>query len=435
MLLRLLKNREARIVITFAFVGGAGGLLANRIVTQAISPQVLGEFYLLMNLVFWVTLPTASAYVYVYRHWAVARTHGLTQRFVVGLFKALLAQILIAAVVCSAYRILSGNEITWGTAILLAITSIAQAILQGAGPIPGAERRRVTAGIFDLLGNPVRQMILGCAGLALGLQTATQLLTVQALYCLAVACVLAAGVWVFARSQRDAQSASPEAMRQLSLSAVVSYSIPYGISAAIAQVCASAERWGLARRENAAATALFVQATALSLAVVTAVTGIVNTYYYPIISQIAAQTPDPFTAAKAVIRRYLLISSGALALIAIFTALLSAFITPILFGPKFSAVANLLPWSMLGASFFGMASALSVFSYVARETVSINVARGVSQAFYALCLLLASPRLDMALIFSKLFGVANLFYFVLMIMAAAWVRRCRARSRSEFGLP
>ena len=72
-------------------------------------------------------------------------------------------------------------------------------------------------------------------------------------------------------------------------------------------MCTSAERWGLARLADTAATALFVQAVGLSTAAAGAATGFVSAYFNPLILQDAAHHADPLQAARVPLRRFLLL--------------------------------------------------------------------------------------------------------------------------------
>src|SRR5262249_20312618 len=150
--------------------------------------------------------------------------------------------------------------------------------------------------------------------------------------------------------------------RQLSVGAALSYSVPVGVSAAIAQLCSSAQRWGLARPADTGATPPFLPASAPPLAAALAAPRRATTSHDPISAPIPARSETPLEAARPTIRRYLALSAAVLAALAAGAVLFASWITPILFGPRFAPVARLLPWTMFGCALFGMAASYAVYS-------------------------------------------------------------------------
>lgn len=420
---RVARNREARTVALFALANLGLGLVSNRVLTELVQPEALGRVYLFQNLALWLSLPSAAGYVYVMRHWPLARASGETGRLLRGLWLGVLAQAALACAGAAGFAYLGLASAPGPAFVLLAVAATAQGVSQLLEPVQVAERRRVTVGTLGLLGNPLRQLLLAAtAGLTAGGSFAA-LWTTQTAH--AVLLALAALLALRALLSSLAAAQGPGGAPGLTRAGLITFALPYLLTAAFGQVATSAERWGLARIADPAATALFVQGLGLSLAAVSAVAGVLASYYLPIIGQAASAGPLPIRGAAAPIRRYVGLTLATVALAAVTAAAASDLLTPLVFGARFVAVAALLPWTVLGAACFSLGQALSVFAHCARETVSPNAARISSQAVYLGLLALPTgpaPALD----FARRYALSSALYALLMAASALWhVRRER----------
>jgi O-antigen/teichoic acid export membrane protein len=427
---------EVVTVVLFSGASMATALVANRVVTHVIRPEALGELYLLNNIGQWLTIPTTSVYVYVMRHWALARASRTMPTLVNGMLWGLALQAAIAALGIVACLVFGVSVLTaWG-AVALWLFCLALSVAQGFGPIQAMERRRVLAGVQDLLGNPARQVALAIAGaiwLNLG---ATGLLWTQAIVGLGSAGVI---LYLFkklvATSAEPSREPSPQVETEahgIDLKTVVTYSIPFLITGALIQLATSAERWRLASIASPSATAVFVQASSLSTAMVAATTVLINNYFYPIVTQEASASIDnPIRGAARSIRRMGAAAFAVLSVTVLVVTFFSRLIAHLLFGPRFQAVTDLLPWTTLGAALFGFGQFLAVFPYVARDPVGPNVAVMVSSSLYSLILFNLHPSGDAPLEFAHALALGQGVYVVAMIFVAARaIRRARARTAS-----
>jgi len=127
---RVRKNREVQIVVFFSSANAVATLVGNRLLTQTVNPHVLGELTLLMNLALWLTLPTASGYAYVVRHWRVAREQRAGWGFTFAIGWGLVIQAGIAAIGVVVYWWLGLGVTFWGSALLLWLICVGQSTNQ-----------------------------------------------------------------------------------------------------------------------------------------------------------------------------------------------------------------------------------------------------------------------------------------------------------------
>ena len=137
------RRRELLLVLGFSGLNAIGGLAANRALTEVVTPRSLGELYLFTNLGLWLALPTASVFIYVQRHWPIARERFATRRFASTLFRGLWCQAALAAVGALALWASGVPGVTGKAALALALYCAGQATAQALGSIPGLERRRM----------------------------------------------------------------------------------------------------------------------------------------------------------------------------------------------------------------------------------------------------------------------------------------------------
>ena len=435
---QLLKlRREALTVALFSGLNMLLGLVGNRLLTQFIGPEPLGELYLLMNLAQWLTVPTAAGYLFVVRHWQVAQLHGAARRFSVAILRALAVQAALALVGTALFGALHLGGITWKTAALLFLVCLLLAAAQAFEPVQQMERRRVTAGVVNLLGTPMRPFILILAPLIWVELNGERLLEMQILSSaiLALATLGSVGLLVRSLPDRPGTRSLSSLSNQLSLGSFLVFSIPSLFANVMTQASASAERWGLAKLVDPASTAIFVQAAALSMALTGAVVSILNAYYYPLITGAASSSEAaPLSAAVRPLRSYLLSTVLLLGLETLAFALFARPITHLLFGPKFSDVARLLPWTMLGAGFFQLAQGLAIVSMTAREMIGKNASVVVSRAVYLVVLLLAGAGPSAAVRFSRIFSLGHGLYLIFMVLVCAYlVRREQTTARLAAG--
>jgi O-antigen/teichoic acid export membrane protein len=417
---RLRSNREARIVLVFSVLYILVGLGSNRLLTQLIEPEILGTYYLAMNLVVWLTLPATSAYIYVWRHWPVARANRVVKRFSRGLAWGLAGLAVVAMV--GSLGMAGGGIIGWEVVPFLCLLSLGTGINQVLDQIQTLERRRVTAGVLNLLGTPARQLVLALAALVLA-PTGLILLGVQAVYGLLIATLSFGLCWLVIRNtsqEPDDDAKIPEGLRR---SQFLWFCCPYLATAIISQLCNTAERWGLAHSADAGTTAQFVQAVGLAMAVVTASVAPLGTYFQPLISQAASQGDSPLSQAMRPIRSYLLWVIGVLAVVATGTWLFAPYLTMILFGPAFSSVSDLLPLAVLGAGLFTLGQCVVVVPIAVRDPIGPNAAFLVSKAIY-LALLVALPvSAEPAYRFCVYFAAGNAVYLaVILCVSVFWMR-------------
>jgi hypothetical protein len=187
----------------------------------------------------------------------------------------------------------------------------------------------------------------------------------------------------------------------------------------------------LALRSSPEATALFVQALGLALAATTAATLPIGTYFTPLISQAAASSPgDPLRAVSRPIRWFVLFSAAALVLCTAAAALLSGPVTTIFFGPRFQAIRELLPWTVLGQSLFLLAQALWMVPIAIESTGGAAAAFALSRVVYLGLLIWVPCHGDCALWYSKSFALANLLYLLAIVVVASRVMRVASRKRT-----
>ena len=407
------------LVVVITFVG-------NRLLTQQVDPRPLGELYLFMNLAGWLTIPTASGYLYIVRHWQEAKAHALGHRFAIAIGKGLAAQGLLAAigiVVLSAFPFGIGS--LW-TAIALFLICIGTATNQAFEAIQNMERRRISAGILQLLGNPMRSLALLAGGFILVSPSGQALLGVQAVHSLILggATLLALG---FALKQNVAGANPPSTPKSLTFPAFIAFASPALIGNILTQAATSAERWGLAKLEEPSLTAIFVLALGLSTAAVGAATGFLSTYFYPLITEAAVGSHRPLRDSIRQSKRYM----GANVIVLTLTAGVVGFsagrLTPILFGPKYTSVSEVLPWTIVGAALFQMGQTLYIYPFITRDMLGPVVAYSVSRIVYIVALLWrfnGSPVLH----FGKLYACGQGLYVALMIGLSLWLFKKESRA-------
>jgi O-antigen/teichoic acid export membrane protein len=425
-------SREALTVVAFSASQLLLGLGATRLLTQVAAPEALGQYYLFTNLALWLTLPTSSAYLYVWKNWTVARFRGRARAFVRVMATALLWQAalcVVGSVLFEATGIMKGS---WLLVAALSLAAAAQATSQTVDQVQSLERHRVLAGILGLLGTPMRQAALAIGVLFVARESGESLLLTHGLY---GATVAALSVWLLtratARPYPGEQSPSPASGvdDMVSWRRFFRFTVPFLVTALATQAATSAERWGLALRADPGSTAVFVQAVAVSVAAVGAATLPVSTYYLPILSQASAKRPeDPIAAARAPLLRFVMLSGASLALATIGVTVLAPILSSLLFGPRYRDIGSLLPWTMLGQSLFGLGQALSLVPLAVEATVAVNGVLVGSKVVYLVLLLAIPSPPDCALWFSKCFVVCNLLYLLGMSLVA--FRAARRGSRS-----
>lgn len=414
-----------QIVVFFSSANAVATLVGNRLLTQTVNPHVLGELTLLMNLALWLTLPTASGYAYVVRHWRVAREHRAGWGFTFAIGWGLVIQAGIAAIGVVVYWWLGLGVTFWGSALLLWLICVGQSTNQAFDSVQAAERRRTTAGLLTLMGNPLRMLALALGGLILVPHTGEELLGVQSGYYLLIAVVTTGLVVQLLRREEEPRDHGVVSA-QLSVRSFVWYSLPYVFSGIVTQVCASAERWRLSSLDDPSATAYFVQAVGLSSSAVAIPCGVLISYYLPVITHTIAKVPAPMRATARLRRDFLRFTGGSLVAVVFVVIVATDSITPILFGPKYAPVSRLLPWTTAGAALFQIGQVLAIHAYIARDTFSPNAAHVVSQMVYAALLILWPVHADPALTFSKIFLGGRLLYVVFILLTTLWIV---ARSR------
>ena len=422
---RLIHNREALTVISFSGLSVVGGLVGNRVLTQAVDPRALGELYLLMNVAQWLAIPASASYIYIMRQWTDVRTAGLAHAFVRKICTGLLLQGAFVACVVTVLAWTHAGIASWSIAAMIWIIAITQSIVQSFDPVQLMERRRVTAGILGLLGSPLRPFALVTGVLIIGNRSGIGLLTAQTIYAtgLAVVSTWALG-FALAKSPRSTTGLIGSASN-LSVRGYLSLTVPFLMSSVVAQGAVSAERWGIAKRADLGSIAIFVQAVGLGTAVASAATSFLTQYFWPLVAQAAADSDAPLSSAKRQIERYLLANGLILVAICTATTVAAPAFTVLLFGPKYAGVKELLPWTTAGAACFVMGQALFVYSFTARETLGQTIARSLSLVIY-IALLVTVRSVEPALTFARLYLVGNAIYALLMVGVA--VRLVRVES-------
>lgn len=421
---RLRLDREAAAVLAFSVLNTVLGLAANRFLTEVVEPQALGEYYLLINLALWLVMPTASVYAYVWRHWPVAVRQGrgrwLARRMGLGLG----GQAALAA----AGSVVLAGLIGWPAVPWLALVCVGFAVSQAFDLIQTLERRRVIAGVLELIRTPLRQIVLALGSL-LAVQSGVLLLRIHAVYGLLAAAFSVAMLLCVLRRERPAAAGDPP--RDFSARFILGYSAPYFLTAAFTQLSTTAERWGLARLADTGQTALFVLALGLSTAAVTAVVTPGSLYYQAIISNRAAEGERPLAQALQPILRYALLTAVLLSGLVAGVTLLARPLTALAFGPAFAGIRTLLPWTILGAALFALGQCLVMIPMVRRDTIGPNVTLIASKAVYVGLLFSAGAEVgEAALVFARCYALSHVLYVVLMVLACAvQVRRARREER------
>lgn len=421
---RLLRNREALTVLAFSGLSVVGGLVGNRLLTQVASPESLGELYLFTNLAQWLSLPTAAGYIYVVHHWPIAREHGVTQHLVRGIGRGLAVQAALGVLGALAFG-LAMPAVPARAALAIAVLCVSTSVFQALIPIPNTERRRAASGVLGLLGGPARQFALALGVVAFAATSGLALLATSTVFQLAAA---GAALAVFVRCYRAARSEGrPETPTSLiSVRAFLTYSVPGLLAAFAAQIASSAERWGLAKLDDTATIALFVQAMGISLAATGAVTSVLTTYFYPFITGAAARSrEDPLGAAEAPLRRFLFATAASQAGLALGAALFVRQITSLAFSARFAGVAELLPWTTLGGALFALGQAMTIVLFTARDALWPNLSRVLSQVLYSGALLALPHGAGPGRSFARYFVVGQMLYVGLVGWAI--FRRLRER--------
>lgn len=426
---RALLSPEALTVLAFSVAQLALGLGSSRLLTQLASPPALGEYYLYMNLAQWLTLPATSSYPYLWKTWPMARASGRLPAFVRRIRHGLTWQsafcIAGAAFIGLAGLVPASVQLV-GTIAIVSATLAANLTLD---PIQTIERRRVRAGVLALLATPFRQFALALACALFVGQSGAALLATQSAYGLfttAVSVTFLIGVG--RKVAGEAEPPTPAAPEE-TFSRFARFSTPFLVTGAVTQAAVSAERWGLATRADTGATAIFVQAVAVSIAATGAAALPITTYFTPLITQGAAKTPEnPLLTASRPLRSYIVLTALALAACSVVISVLAGPLTAVFFGPKYRAIALLLPWTVSGQALFALSQAIALVPISVESTVGLNVALIGSKAAYIGLLVLTTVQGDYALWFSKCFLLSNLFYLLCMLGATALaVRRERAR--------
>jgi O-antigen/teichoic acid export membrane protein len=426
--MRRVLSREALTVLAFSGAQLLLGLASTRLLTQIANPDALGEYYLYMNLSAWLTLPTSSSFLYLWKNWTRARANGQGHRLAQAVMRGLSWQSALCVTGCIAFALTGLVRASWLVIVPLTIVSVGQAINIGLDPIQMLERRRVVAGVLGLLATPVRWAALALGVIVLAHASGASLMWTQCVYGTATA---ALSVWFFRRTvdspYEGEKTANDHALAgDLGARRFLSFTAPILVMGIATQAATSGERWGLALRADAGATALFVQTLAVSLAAVGAVATPINTYFAPIIAQAAATSPgDPLRGAARPLRQFILVSTLTISLIALGVSLVAGPLTTVLFGPRYRDIGALLPWAMLGQAFFGISQAIALVPISVEGTTAVSVALVGSRMIYLVLLLVLPTSGAIALLFVKCFAAGNLLYLLGMIIAAVRAMRMR----------
>jgi O-antigen/teichoic acid export membrane protein len=427
-LLRLARNREAVTVIVFSVVGAFGSLFANRLLTEVTGPAELGTLYLYLNLVLWITLPATSSYLFVVHHWPVALQNGRAHWFAHKMYWGLFFQAVVAFVVCSSFCY-SGRFgiVDWKTAGLVALIALGQGCFQIFYSVPGAERRRVTSGLLDWANTFARPLFLGLGVLLLGGATVGSLLKTHAVYSGLVG-LAALSCFVFLVQQKPKGQPKKDKSVFLSWRGYGNFFAPAMMGAVVAQIAASAERWGLATRSDASSTALFVQATGLCIAAAGGVNSILMSYFYPIINQHAAESDSaPLAKAWRPVMRFLKLSFILFALMGVVGWFFGRWLTPLFFGERFFAASEILPIVFVASAILGFTQTMTIPVFAARDATSPNLARAVSLGLYAAALILCPADHSNPVSYAWIYLVSQVGY--LALVAAAFLVHARRVQR------
>jgi O-antigen/teichoic acid export membrane protein len=415
---RLARNREALIVIGFSVLGALGSLAANRLLTEVASPSELGSLYLYVNLVMWITLPATSSYLFVVHNWPVALQNQRAHWFAKRLFWGIAIQALVALLFCAVSGL--GNRFgmhSAGVAASVFCMALGQGVFQLFYSVPGAERKRILSGLLDWANTFCRPLFLAVSVLIIGTATVRELLLAHAAYSLLVG-IAAVAIFVYLLSRHPRENNASRHSEWLSWKAYVRFCGPALLGAVVAQVAASAERWGLASRSDAASTALFVQATGLSIAAAGGVNSILMGYFYPIINQYAAQS-DRFPLAEAwkPITQFLKLSALFFTAMALGGWFLGAWLTPLFFGARFEAVSEILPIVFVASALMGFTQTLTIPLYTARDSTSPSLARSLSLGLYSIALILWPVAQSNPTSFSWIYLVSQVGYLLIVGLA------------------
>jgi O-antigen/teichoic acid export membrane protein len=283
----------------------------------------------------------------------------------------------------------------------------------------------VGVGLFALAGTPVRILALALAA-RLGFNSAPQLLATHAL----IVSLISVGAWSVVRVLSDGSSGG--SLRSIApggaTRAFLRFAGPYLGTAVLTQVCTTSERWGLARLESPAATALFVLSLSLATAGASAAASPLMTYFQPIIVEAVSKRDGP-SALRAL--RRLSLTTGAVMLVgALAGMILGPFAATLLFGARYLGVAAVLPWTVLGACAFALGQALANYPFAGGDSKAANGALALSQVCYATILLTYHPAESPAVGFGRVYAGAQLGYLALMSVVA-WIWRRRLVAASE----
>lgn len=416
---RLLRSGEARVVIAFSLANLMFALVGNRVLTELAAPNDLGTFYMYMNVAQWIAIPGMGAYHLVFRYWLSAKYHAASASFFRMLAVGVGAELLLMGL---AVAVLSATGKVTSTDVLLGIglTGVALASGQAVAPVPASERKRAVVGLMGFASTPLRYFVLaGGVGL-MGLRAGSEMIWVQAGY----SALVAACAWrIFASSVDWSHRAGIRVvLGHGAAREILRFSGPYVVSAILMQVCATAERWGLARLDNPAATAVFVLSVGLSTAGANAVSAPLLMYFQPLITEAASKMD-----ADGVVRHLRRLTIATTALMTVGAALayvVAPVAAALLFGKEFGAIAGVLPWTAVGACAFALGQALAMYPYAARDSLGPNVAHGGALAIYAAVLFLYRPTEAHALAFARVNAAAYIGYAgVMALVALRWSRR------------
>ncbi len=425
--LRLVRNKEAVTVLLFSVFGAFGSLLANRFLTEVTTPAELGKLYLYLNLVLWMTLPATSSYLFIVHSWPVALQNGRAHWFIRRMVWGLGFQTAVAGIFCLV--LYQGSWLgleDWKTAGLIALIAVGQGCFQIFYSVPGSERRRITSGLLDWANTFCRPLFLALCVWVAGQATVEGLLQSHAIYSLLVGSLAFACVFFLLR-QKSKEKPSNAKSPFLTVRGFGGFFAPAMLGAVVAQVAASAERWGLATRVDASSTALFVQASGLGIAAAGGVNSILMSYFYPIINQHAAESDSaPLAKAWRPVVQFLKLSLVLFTLMAVMGWFLGRWLTPLFFGERFSATAEILPIVFVASALMGFTQTLTIPVYAARDATSPNLARAAALGLYAVALLLYPAGRSNPVSYAWVYLVSQLVY--LGLVAAAFfvhVRRTR----------
>ncbi|MCM0605499.1 MAG: hypothetical protein KA715_05365 [Xanthomonadaceae bacterium] len=412
---RLLKNREALQVLMFSGIGAIFSLLSNRLLTEVATPSELGKLYLLLNLTLWIIIPTSSSYLYIVHNWPVAIKNNLTHWFLKRIIYALFIQSWLSIIICwILYHFQLFEVSSVKIALCVCLMAIFQALFQTFYSIPTSERRRVLAGILDWMNTFGRPLFLSLGVLFAGESSLNALLNAQTIHSLSAG-VLASSFFYLLLKQRKASHSGKTGFELLSFNSYKNFFLPTFFTTIIAQAAASAERWGLAQHSDTSSTAIFVQAIGLSLAVAGVINSILMGYFYPIITQSAAESVDsPLKSAWKPVIQFLKLSVFFYIIMALFGFLFSRILTPLLFGAKFLNVESILPITLLGTAVMGLTQTITIPIYTARDALSPNVAKTISLSVYLTLLLLTPKHLATPINYAWIY-TGSQFLFLLLV--------------------